>query len=196
MDIMTGLFIYLRGAKAPKGVIYGRYQHCVVAVSGAYSHSAGTDHKRGVFLAVYRHPGGRRAVCGLLAFRGAQPCIRGRHGLPAVRRLERRHTGVPGSIGRYGHADEPRRRLGGLRTLVRGARQDQGRRADRHHDPGRAHLHRRLFQLPHRGLRNEASYRQARHIKAEAGLSHRRHCGSGMHHSPDLQLGGCGHRLC
>ena len=83
-----------------------------------------------------------------------------------------------------------RRRLRRLRPLGRDPHQDPRRRHVRHISARRAHLRRRLLQLPDRRLGHAARHRPAQGLPRQARLSYRRHGRARVHDRADLLLGG------
>ena len=130
-------------------------------------HRLGAHHQRDLYVAFRRHRRRCAAACGLrpdqhhqLHHRRRDWRGRGRHGgrLPQrhKRPVERGHFRLPRDARHHGRARQQGGWIGGFRCLGGQAHQDARRRAARHLRARRAHLHRRLLQLPH-GWRGHAS---------------------------------------
>ena len=76
-----------------------------------------------------------------------------------------------------------------LRQLGRQAHQGPQERPGSHHGARRAHLHRRLLQLPHGGHGDASDLRPLQHRPCEARLHHRLDGRSGVHHRARFELG-------
>ena len=107
-----------------------------------------------------------------------------------VRPLERGHHRVPRRSGFYRVANEQGWRISSLRTLGFQAHQDKDRSTDCNHHSRSAHLHRRLFQLPHRRFGDASDNRAPWRDKRKTCLPYRLHRSSGLHHIAHIKLGG------
>ena len=153
---------------------------------------AGAHHQRGLLLTTNRYSGRRTAVYRLQS----APC--GRNDLRDHGRQTRRqhqHLHLPGAAW---HSGVARHKIGRVTRLRRMGGQDHQiapRRLLRNVLSRHLHLCRRLFQLPDRRHGHASCHRQIQHHARKARLHHRRDGGAGLHHRPDLLVGGGGRLL-
>ena len=152
-----------------------------------HRHHPGPHHQGSLQLPLHRRAGGCPFLLRVRP-RGdpghdRQRRPRGRH------RGQRRHLPFPGVPGHHRGPGQRRRRLRRLRPLGGEEHPHPGGRAAGDLRSRRADLHRRLLQLPHRGLRHALRHRPASDLPAEACLPHRCHRRSHLHDRPHLLLG-------
>ena len=116
------------------------------------------------------------------------------HWAYTLHRRQRGHFRVPRDLGHFGGAHQCDGGVSGVRHVGSEEREKPHRRGNSHVRAGRAHLRRRLLQLPDRRIGHAPRHRRAEGVAREAVVPHRRHSSADMHDRARVFVGGSGVR--